>query len=115
MNGNSITISVGSDSSKDLFSRLGTINPTHCVESDLISIRTNGTVFDSERHLFIVLGTPLPFPKTGVVKHFVTIQLSGFPQFDTRCFVTHGADIAQRRVQSSTVIKHHNVIQNVPL
>ena len=51
----------------------------------------------------------------GVVKHFVTAQLSGFSQFDTRCFVTHRADITQRRVQPSTVIKHHNVIQNIPL
>jgi len=53
--------------------------------------------------------------KCGVVKHFVTTQLSGFSQFDNRCFVAHRANITQRRVQPSTVIKHHNVIQNVPL
>jgi hypothetical protein len=48
------------------------------------------------------------FHEDGVVKHFVTTQLSCFPQFNSGCFVTHRADITQRRVQSSTVIKHHN-------
>jgi hypothetical protein len=37
-----------------------------------------------------------PKRSIGVVKYFVTTQLSGSPQFDNGCFVAHRADITQR-------------------